>query len=128
MITDSGGGTEETTFLGVPCMTLRDTTERPETVTLGTNVLLGSDPEAVRQGVDVLLRGEWKKGQIPEKWDGRAGQRIAQELKAGFFDVWQVGSPVRTVRFPKTETNFLSNILQFSSLARGAAESRESAQ
>ncbi len=85
VITDSGGVTEETTFLGIPCMTLRDTTERPETVTLGTNVLLGSDPEAVRQGMDVLLRGEWKKGQIPEKWDGRAGERIAQELKVRFF-------------------------------------------
>jgi len=77
VITDSGGITEETTVLGVPCITLRDTTERPETVTIGTNELVGTDPRAVRPALERLFAGQWKVGTIPEKWDGKAGERIA---------------------------------------------------
>ena len=80
VITDSGGVTEETTVLGVPCMTLRDTTERPETVTTGTNELLGTDPAALRPALNRLFEGQWKKGAVPELWDGRTGPRIAAAL------------------------------------------------
>ncbi|MFO1266415.1 MAG: UDP-N-acetylglucosamine 2-epimerase (non-hydrolyzing) [Rubrivivax sp.] len=81
VITDSGGVTEETTVLGVPCVTLRDTTERPETVTIGTNELIGTDPAALGPALDKLFAGQWKKGGIPELWDGRTGERIAQALE-----------------------------------------------
>ena len=80
VITDSGGITEETTVLGVPCLTLRDNTERPETVTLGTNELLGTDPDAVNPAMKILLEGKWKKGGIPEKWDGKTAERITDIL------------------------------------------------
>ena len=80
VITDSGGVTEETTVLGVPCVTLRDSTERPETVTLGTNELVGTDPAALKPTLDKLFAGQWKKGSIPELWDGRTGERIAEVL------------------------------------------------
>lgn len=81
VITDSGGVTEETTVLGVPCVTLRDTTERPETVTVGTNELVGTDPSRLKPHLDRLFAGHWKRGAIPEKWDGRTGERIALELE-----------------------------------------------
>jgi UDP-N-acetylglucosamine 2-epimerase (non-hydrolysing) len=77
VITDSGGVTEETTVMGVPCMTLRDSTERPETVTMGTNQLLGTYPSALAPAFNTLFEGMWKKGSIPELWDGLAGDRIA---------------------------------------------------
>lgn len=80
VITDSGGITEETTVMGVPCMTLRDTTERPETVTIGTNELLGTAPSSLRPALDRLFAGGWKKGGIPEKWDGKTGERIVAIL------------------------------------------------
>lgn len=80
VITDSGGITEETTVLGVPCITLRDSTERPETVTIGTNVLIGTDPAALAPALDRLFAGQWKKGGIPDLWDGKAGERIAAVL------------------------------------------------
>jgi UDP-N-acetylglucosamine 2-epimerase (non-hydrolysing) len=80
VVTDSGGVTEETTVLGVPCMTIRNTTERPETVSLGTNELLGSNPQALGPALQRLLAGKWKSGQIPPKWDGKAGERIAAHL------------------------------------------------
>ena len=80
VITDSGGVTEETTVLGVPCVTLRDSTERPETVTVGTNELIGTDPAALKPVLDKLFAGQWKKGSIPELWDGRTGERIAALL------------------------------------------------
>ena len=80
VITDSGGVTEETTVMGVPCITLRDTTERPETVTTGTNELIGTDPAALAPVLDRLFAGQWKRGAIPEKWDGRTGERIAAVL------------------------------------------------
>jgi UDP-N-acetylglucosamine 2-epimerase (non-hydrolysing) len=81
VITDSGGVTEETTVLGIPCITLRDTTERPETVSVGTNELIGTDPAALEPVLAKLFAGEWKKGQIPELWDGRTGERIAAVLE-----------------------------------------------
>jgi UDP-N-acetylglucosamine 2-epimerase (non-hydrolysing) len=81
VITDSGGITEEATVMGVPCMTLRDTTERPETITIGTNELIGTDPARLRPALDKLFAGQWKKGGIPEKWDGRTGERIAAVLE-----------------------------------------------
>jgi UDP-N-acetylglucosamine 2-epimerase (non-hydrolysing) len=82
VLTDSGGITEETTVLGVPCMTLRRTTERPETVSLGTNELLGTDPRAIRPAFRKLLAGKWKKGTIPELWDGHSGERIVDVLES----------------------------------------------
>lgn len=81
VVTDSGGVTEETTVMGVPCMTLRASTERPETVTVGTNELLGVDPAAVAPAFDRLFDDGWKRGQIPEKWDGCAGERIISVLE-----------------------------------------------
>lgn len=81
VITDSGGVTEETTFMGVPCLTLRDNTERPETVTIGTNVLVGTRPEALAPFLQQLHEGDWKKGSIPELWDGRTGPRIVSALQ-----------------------------------------------
>ncbi len=80
VITDSGGITEETTVMGIPCLTLRDTTERPETVDLGTNELIGTDPARLKPALDRLFAGQWKKGGIPEKWDGQTGPRIVAEL------------------------------------------------
>ncbi len=80
VITDSGGITEETTVLGVPCVTLRDSTERPETVSIGTNELIGTDPAALKPALDRLFDGRWKQGRIPELWDGRTGERIAEIL------------------------------------------------
>jgi UDP-N-acetylglucosamine 2-epimerase (non-hydrolysing) len=80
VITDSGGITEETTVLGIPCMTLRDNTERPETVALGTNELLGTEPSAIEPAMDRLFSGQWKKGVIPPLWDGLAASRIVEYL------------------------------------------------
>jgi UDP-N-acetylglucosamine 2-epimerase (non-hydrolysing) len=82
VITDSGGITEETTVLGVPCMTLRDTTERPETVTIGTNILLGTHHAAIVPALESLFAGRWKTGGIPEKWDGYTSKRIVEHLKS----------------------------------------------
>ena len=81
VITDSGGVTEETTVMGVPCLTMRDNTERPETVSLGTNELIGSDPSGLAPALARLMAGQWKKGSIPEKWDGRAAERIVERLE-----------------------------------------------
>ena len=76
VVTDSGGITEETTVMGVPCLTLRDNTERPETCTIGTNELIGTNPAAIKPALDKLFAGEWKQGGIPELWDGHAAERI----------------------------------------------------
>jgi UDP-N-acetylglucosamine 2-epimerase (non-hydrolysing) len=81
VITDSGGITEETTVMGVPCLTLRDNTERPETVRIGTNELIGTDPAKLAPALARLMAGEWKKGAVPEKWDGHAAERIVVELE-----------------------------------------------
>lgn len=80
VVTDSGGITEETTVMGVPCITLRDNTERPETCSVGTNELIGTNPAAVKPALDLLFNGEWKKGAIPELWDGHAAERIVDIL------------------------------------------------
>lgn len=80
VITDSGGITEETTVMGIPCMTLRTTTERPETCSIGTNELLGIDPAALENALKVLLSGKWKKGAIPQLWDGKTAERIVNCL------------------------------------------------
>ena len=80
VITDSGGVQEETTYLGVPCLTLRENTERPVTVSLGTNVLVGRDPDKLRSELSRILAGQAKKGTIPPLWDGHAGERIAALL------------------------------------------------
>jgi len=80
VITDSGGITEETTIMGVPCITLRDNTERPETITIGTNELIGTDPSAIKPALDKLFAGAWKIGGVPELWDGKTAQRIIKRL------------------------------------------------
>lgn len=80
VITDSGGLQEETTVLGVPCITLRNNTERPITCTVGTNFVVGNRPEAVRERAEAILRGEVRPGAVPEKWDGRAAERIVAIL------------------------------------------------
>lgn len=81
VITDSGGVTEESTVMGIPCLTLRDSTERPETVTVGTNELVGTDPKGIKLALNKLFVGRWKKGAIPEKWDGKTGLRIVAVLE-----------------------------------------------
>ena len=80
VVTDSGGITEETTVMGVPCITLRDNTERPETCTVGTNMLIGTKPEAIKPALDKLFAGEWKQGAIPALWDGHTSERIVNIL------------------------------------------------
>ncbi|RZK26620.1 MAG: UDP-N-acetylglucosamine 2-epimerase (non-hydrolyzing) [Flavobacterium sp.] len=80
VITDSGGITEETTVMGVPCMTLRNNTERPETISIGTNELLGTHPKAIKPAMEKLFLGQWKKGQIPALWDGKTAERIVEHL------------------------------------------------
>ncbi|NOT49045.1 MAG: UDP-N-acetylglucosamine 2-epimerase (non-hydrolyzing) [Acidobacteria bacterium] len=82
VITDSGGITEEATVLNIPCMTLRDSTERPETVEIGTNELVGTNPNRLAPYLEKLVRGSWKQGRIPELWDGKTSQRIVDVLIA----------------------------------------------
>ena len=84
VLTDSGGIQEETTVLGIPCLTLRENTERPVTVTQGTNILVGADPQRMLGSVDDVLAGRWKAGKLPELWDGKAAQRITQVLEKWF--------------------------------------------
>lgn len=80
VVTDSGGITEETTVMGVPCLTLRNNTERPETITIGTNELVGTNPENITPFLNKLFKGEWKKGDIPELWDGKTSKRIVNKI------------------------------------------------
>jgi UDP-N-acetylglucosamine 2-epimerase (non-hydrolysing) len=80
VITDSGGITEEATVMGIPCMTFRDNTERPETITIGTNELLGTNPKAIKPFMELLFNGNWKKGSIPALWDGKTADRIVDIL------------------------------------------------
>ncbi|ANE56319.1 non-hydrolyzing UDP-N-acetylglucosamine 2-epimerase [Methylomonas sp. DH-1] len=80
VLTDSGGLQEETTALGVPCVTLRENTERPITVTEGTNTIVGSDPEKIMACVDDIMVTGGKTGRVPEYWDGRAAVRIVDEI------------------------------------------------
>ena len=80
VITDSGGITEETTFMKVPCLTLRDNTERPETITLGTNELVGTNPKNIKKSLQKIFSNEWKKGSIPKFWDGKTSERIIEHI------------------------------------------------
>lgn len=80
ILTDSGGITEEATVLNVPCITFRDTTERPETCEIGTNVLVGNDPQLITAAFEKLMRGQWPNGEIPELWDGRSAERIVDSI------------------------------------------------
>jgi UDP-N-acetylglucosamine 2-epimerase (non-hydrolysing) len=83
-MTDSGGIQEETTALGVPCFTLRDSTERPITIEQGTNTMVGRDLAALVRGVREALAGRGKRGRVPELWDGHAAERIAATLLRDF--------------------------------------------
>ncbi len=80
VITDSGGITEETTVMKVPCMTLRDNTERPETITIGTNELVGTNPDNIAPFMKKLHAGDWKVGETPYLWDGETSERIIEDL------------------------------------------------
>jgi len=80
VVTDSGGITEEASMMNVPCMTLRDNTERPETITLGTNELLGTNPKAIQPAMEKLFAGDWKQGQKIPMWDGKTAERIVEVL------------------------------------------------
>ena len=80
IITDSGGVTEEATVLNIPCLTMRTSTERPETVLQGTNELIGEDIYKIHQYLDQIIKGDWKKGMIPEYWDGHTSERIVADL------------------------------------------------
>lgn len=84
VITDSGGITEETTVMNVPCITLRDSTERPETCNIGTNILVGNDSEKIEKAFKTLLSNNWKQGEVPELWDGDTAKRIVNHLTAIF--------------------------------------------
>lgn len=80
VLTDSGGLQEETTFLDIPCLTLRENTERPITVEMGTNIIVGSNVEKIIKGVQNILNGKVKQGKVPKHWDGKAAQRIVKIL------------------------------------------------
>lgn len=80
VLTDSGGLQEETTVLGVPCLTLRENTERPITCSEGTNIMVGNDPEAIINAANKIMLGGASSGRIPDKWDGKAAERIVDVL------------------------------------------------
>jgi UDP-N-acetylglucosamine 2-epimerase (non-hydrolysing) len=90
VLTDSGGLQEETTALGVPCLTLRENTERPITVEQGTNTMVGRDVAVIRKEAAVILAGNGKQGRVPELWDGHAAERIADDLATWLLDQHQV--------------------------------------
>jgi UDP-N-acetylglucosamine 2-epimerase (non-hydrolysing) len=84
VLTDSGGMQEETTVLGVPCLTLRENTERPVTVDLGTSTLVGNDPNRIRRQFGDVMRGRYKTGGSVPLWDGKAGERAADALRTAW--------------------------------------------
>lgn len=88
VVTDSGGIQEETTYLGTPCLTLRENTERPITVEVGTNVLIGNDIPRLHREIDRIIAGNAKPSRIPDLWDGHAGERIAEILVGGADVSW----------------------------------------
>jgi UDP-N-acetylglucosamine 2-epimerase (non-hydrolysing) len=79
-MTDSGGISEEATVFQIPCITLRTTTERPETWEIGTNVLIGEELQMLEKSINDIIDGKWKKGSIPELWDGKTAERIVDVL------------------------------------------------
>jgi UDP-N-acetylglucosamine 2-epimerase (non-hydrolysing) len=100
VLTDSGGLQEETTALGVPCLTMRENTERPITVEQGTNTMVGRDRQAILQGVDDILAGRGKRGRVPEYWDGQRPSASRPTCTAGCGAVrlspcWPRRSPTR---------------------------------
>jgi UDP-N-acetylglucosamine 2-epimerase (non-hydrolysing) len=80
VLTDSGGMQEETSFLRVPCLTLRENTERPITLTLGTSRLVGNDPERIQEAFGDVMRGDWPEGEDIPLWDGHAAGRVVKEM------------------------------------------------
>ena len=96
-LTDSGGITEESTHLNIPCITFRDSTERPETVTLGTNELIGTDPskENLQFFLDKIISGKWKKRKTISKWDGKTAIRICDILKNLFLNLCYLDTFIR---------------------------------
>lgn len=84
VVTDSGGITEETTVMGIPCLTLRENTERPETCSVGSNELVGVNPENIKNALIKLNSGNWKKSGIPELWDGKTSDRIVEILNTKY--------------------------------------------
>jgi UDP-N-acetylglucosamine 2-epimerase (non-hydrolysing) len=104
VITDSGGIQEETTYLGVPCLTVRHNTERPITVTMGTNIIIGKDRNRLRDELAKIVAGNAKKGSIPPLWDGQAGERIADVLKS--LEFWgDLGTPLTSSTTPAVVHN-----------------------
>lgn len=87
IITDSGNVAEEATFNGVPCLTLNNYTEHIETVKVGTNELVGEDPEKITTAMEAIKEHKWKKAQIPDRWDGRSAERILQVLREQVFNL-----------------------------------------
>jgi UDP-N-acetylglucosamine 2-epimerase (non-hydrolysing) len=85
VLTDSGGIQEETTYLGIPCLTLRENTERPITSEVGTNIICGTDPDRIIREAEKIIGGSSKKGRIPELWDGKTAGRIVSTLQKLFF-------------------------------------------
>jgi UDP-N-acetylglucosamine 2-epimerase (non-hydrolysing) len=94
VVTDSGGVQEETTVLGIPCLTVRESTERPVTVTSGTNTVVGANPAALVEAADAVLVNAARPVRVPERWDGRAGERIVRHLRAELAK----GAPVASER------------------------------
>jgi UDP-N-acetylglucosamine 2-epimerase (non-hydrolysing) len=99
VITDSGGIQEETTYLGVPCLTVRENTERPVTVTFGTNILVGRDMNRLRREVARILAGDQRPGQVPPLWDGHAAERIAQAVMRWRRSLLHIGSSLERALF-----------------------------
>jgi UDP-N-acetylglucosamine 2-epimerase (non-hydrolysing) len=85
VITDSGGIQEETTYLGIPCFTIRENTERPVTIDLGTNILIGHNRKLLFDEVSKITSGKHKKGTIPPLWDGKASERIVDTLTSSLY-------------------------------------------
>ena len=80
VITDSGGITEETTYLKIPCLTIRENTERPETVILGSNILIGNNFIKLKKYLSKINKKKWKKSEVPKKWDGKTSKRIVKVI------------------------------------------------